>query len=82
MGVYLFKMVDENDDGKWSLQEAKDAIRAIAKFSGNKLTKDAMKDVKNAFKAADANDDGSITPKELYDALEKHGVPDINALFE
>lgn len=75
-------MVDENDDGKWSLAEVKDAIAAVAKFSGNKLNKDAARDIENAFKAVDTNGDGSATPKEIFAALKKHGVPDINALFE
>jgi Ca2+-binding EF-hand superfamily protein len=82
MGVYLFKLVDENDDGVWSKGECRDAIEAVAKFSGNTLKKGWKKIVNKAFDAVDTNNDNKVTPKEAFDALEKHGVPDIHHLFE
>lgn len=39
MMVYIFEMVDSNDDGTWQVDEFLDAVRAIAKFSKNKLIK-------------------------------------------
>ena len=81
MGVYLFELVDENDDGTWSRKEVHGAIKALADFSGNKLIADWQKHVDAAFDAVDTNGDGQASPKELMAALEKHGVPDINDLF-
>lgn len=82
MGVYLFELVDANDDGAWDLDEVYGAVEAVAKFSGNTLKKDWKKCVKGAFDTVDTNDDGAASPKEIMAALKKHGVPDINDLFE
>lgn len=30
----------------------------------------------------DANDDGKASKEEIYEALKKHGFPNINDLFE
>lgn len=82
MGVYLFELVDANDDGAWDLDEVYGAVEAVAKFSGNTLKKGWKKCVKGAFDTVDTNDDGAASPKEIMAALKKHGVPDINDLFE
>jgi len=81
MMVYIYDAIDSNDDGVWDLDEVKDAIEAIAKFSGNTLKKGWEKMVEGAFKAVDANSDGKATGKEVMAALKKYGVPDINDLF-
>jgi Ca2+-binding EF-hand superfamily protein len=82
MMAYMFQMIDENDDGAWDLKEVLNAIRGIARFSKNKLIKGWQKKVTDVFVVVDKNGDGKATPKELFAALKKHGVPDINDLFE
>jgi Ca2+-binding EF-hand superfamily protein len=82
MGAYIFEAVDANDDGLISLDELLGAIKAIAKFSKNKLVKGWKGMVKNAVKGVDTDGDGKASPAELWAAIEEHGIPDINDLFE
>merc|ERR1712025_204445 len=82
MGAYLFEAIDANDDGVWDLQEALNAIEAVAKFTKNTLKRDWKQTVTDAFNATDKNSDGQVTGKEVMAALKKYGTPDINDLFE
>lgn len=82
MAIYMFEMIDSNDDGAWDLKEVKDALRAMAQFTKNKLKKGWEEMVEGVFNHVDKNSDGKASPKEIMAALKKHGVPDINELFE
>jgi Ca2+-binding EF-hand superfamily protein len=82
IGVYLFKLVDSNGDGAWDLREVNRAIRGIADFSKNELIDDWKAKIKAVFDHVDKDGDGKCSPKELFTAMEKHGIPDINDLFK
>ena len=57
-------------------------MEALAKATKNTLKRGWKKAVKAAFDATDKNGDGKATPKEIMAALKKHGIPDVNDLFE
>ena len=78
----MFDMIDSNDDGVWDLGEVEAAIEQIAKFTKNKLKRGWKAMVKSAFDAVDTDSDGKATGKEVMAALKKHGIPNINDLFE
>ena len=82
MMVYVFELIDENDDGVWSRGEVKGAIKALAHITKNELIEGWEEHVDEAFTAVDANGDNAASPKEIMAALKKHGVPDINDLFK
>lgn len=58
----IWKAVDGNNDGYWSLEEVTAAIKALAKEMDVKLKKGWKKEVKAVFKAVDKNGDGKVSP--------------------
>lgn len=82
MGAWIFDLVDSDDDGEIQLDELNHAIEEIAKFTGNTLKKGWKKTVKNAVSGVDTDNSGGASMKEIMAALKKHGVPNINDLFE
>lgn len=75
-------MIDSDDDGFIQPQEFFDAIEALADMSGNTLKKNWKELVKPVMEAVDTNNDGKASKKEIYEAMKKHGIPDVNKLFE
>lgn len=57
-------------------------VRGLARLSKNTLIPTWKEEVDSAFGVVDTNGDGEASPKELMAALEEHGFPDINGLFE
>lgn len=82
MGAWIFDLVDSDDDGEIQLDELNHAIEEIAKFTGNTLKKGWKKMVKNAVSGVDTDNSGGASMREIMAALKKHGVPNINDLFE
>ena len=79
--VFLYQLIDENDDGVLTKKEVFGAIKALAKVTKNKLVKDWKEKVGGALEHVDTNNDNKITMKEAMAALEKYGLPDLNDLM-
>merc|ERR1712167_438704 len=58
-----------------------DGIEGIAKFTNNTLIPGWKKKVAEVMEHVDVNNDNKVSPKEVFDALEPYGIPDINDLF-
>lgn len=81
MFVYIFEMVDADDDGEIQLDELYAAIEKIAEFSKNTLIDGWKKKVYEAVKGVDKDESGGASKKEVYAALKAGDIPDINDLF-
>ena len=82
MLIYIAGKIDSNNDNQWSLQEVKDAIQFVAKFTRSELVDGWEGMVEHAFAAVDTSRDGFIQPNEALAELKANGIPDFSALFK